>query len=82
MMKLVRLFTVALALLMAFAAANVSAQTGRQSDKMKKNIWQEKENADAYKSALERIPDSGAKYDPWGNMRTDPEPAPVKAKKK
>jgi hypothetical protein len=64
-------FTVA-ALVLALLAMPAHAQARRSHDDGDKKAdpkkLQEKQQADdkAYKAALERIPDSKEKYDPWG----------------
>jgi hypothetical protein len=63
-------FTVA-ALMLALLAMPVHAQArrppGGDDKKVDQKKVQEKQQADdkAYKAALERIPDSKEKYDPW-----------------
>ena len=41
----------------------------RQGDEKKTEQPEKKIDEKAYKAALERIPDSKEKYDPWGSMR-------------
>jgi len=41
----------------------------RQGDGKKTGQPEKKIDEKAYKAALERIPDSKEKYDPWGSMR-------------
>jgi hypothetical protein len=40
-----------------------------QGDEKKTERPEKKIDEKAYKAALERIPDSKEKYDPWGSMR-------------
>ena len=64
-----RVFTIA-AVMLALLAAPAHAQ-GHRSRGEDKKADQKKPQVDekAYKAALERIPDSKEKYDPWGSMR-------------
>jgi hypothetical protein len=62
-------FTVA-AVMLALLAAPVHAQTKRpQTDEKKKEQKAPEIDEQAYKAALERIPESKEKYDPWGVAR-------------
>lgn len=76
-------FTVAaviLALLAMPAHAQARRPAGGEEKKADQKKLQEKQQADdqAYKAALERIPESREKYDPWGVAR--PAEAGKKAK--
>jgi hypothetical protein len=56
----------------ALIAMPAQAQMGgkrRQGDDKKTEQPEKKIDEKAYKAALERIPDSREKYDPWGSMR-------------
>ena len=59
---------VALALIAMPAHAQMGAKR-RQGDEKKTEQPEKKIDEKAYKAALERIPDSKEKYDPWGSMR-------------
>jgi hypothetical protein len=67
-------FTIA-AVMLALLAMPAHAQARRPGGGEKKDVdqqkVQEKQRSDdkAYKAALERIPDSKEKYDPWGVAR-------------
>jgi hypothetical protein len=66
-----RIFTAAVVLL-AMMAMPAHAQLNakrHQGDEKKAEPAQNKVDEKAYKAALERIPDSKEKYDPWGSMR-------------
>jgi hypothetical protein len=63
------------AVMLALIAMPAHAQGKRHQDDQKRTERPEtKIDEKAYKAALERIPDSKEKYDPWGGMRP-PEPA-------
>ena len=67
-----KIFTVAVAVLALIAMpAYAQFKTGGrpQTEEKKSDIKQKKEDEKAYKAALERIPDSKEKYDPWGVAR-------------
>jgi hypothetical protein len=62
-----KIFTVA-AMMLALTAMPVHAQVNgkrHQGDAKKAEPTQNKVDEKAYKAALERIPDSKEKYDPW-----------------
>ena len=66
-----RIFTVAavtLALLAMPAHAQVNSKR-HQGDTKKAEPTENKVDEKAYKAALEKIPDSKEKYDPWGITR-------------
>ena len=64
-------FTVAMAMaMMALLAMPAHAQTRRPKEEARKTEEKKPEvDEKAYKAALERIPDSKEKYDPWGVAR-------------
>jgi hypothetical protein len=67
-----KIFTVMVAVAMlASIAMPVSAQfkKGESKDEKKVNTKQVKDDENAYKAALEKIPDPKDKYDPWGVAR-------------
>jgi hypothetical protein len=73
-MRLTRVFTVALAIgaLMALPA-HALAQARRPNPQDKKEEKKPVVDEQAYKAALERIPEPKEKYDPWGVARpTEP----------
>ena len=57
-----------LALIAMPAHAQMNAKR-HQGDEKKTEQKENKIDDKAYKAALERIPDSKEKYDPWGSMR-------------
>ena len=57
-----------LALIAMPAHAQMNAKR-HQGDEKKTERPEKKIDEKAYKAALERIPDSKEKYDPWGSMR-------------
>jgi len=58
------------AVILALLAMPAHAQARRPGGEGKKTDQQKPVVDDkAYKAALERIPDSKEKYDPWGSMR-------------
>ena len=64
-----RILVIAAAVL-ALTAASVQAQGRRQSNDAAKPIDNRpKVDENAYKAALERIPEPKDKYDPWGGAR-------------
>jgi hypothetical protein len=66
-----KILTVAAAML-ALIALPAHAQMGgkrHQADEKKTEQKENKVDEKAYKAALERIPDSKEKYDPWGITR-------------
>jgi hypothetical protein len=66
-----KILTVAAAML-ALIALPANAQMGgkrHQADEKKTDQKENKVDDKAYKAALERIPDSKEKYDPWGIAR-------------
>jgi hypothetical protein len=80
-------FTIAVAMLVLIAApayAQVGGKGGGGSatdeSKNRSDARQRKADESAYKSALEKIPDSKEKYDPWGVARPA-EPAKTMVKK-
>jgi hypothetical protein len=68
-----RIFTMVVAVLALIAMpahAQFKKGGGQTEDSnSKSDIKQKKENDKAYKAALERIPDSKEKYDPWSVAR-------------
>ncbi len=66
-MKTFTVAAVMLALLAVPAHAQARRPAGGDDKKVDQKKLQEKQQADdkAYKAALERIPDSKEKYDPW-----------------
>ncbi len=70
-MKTCTVAAIILALLAMPAHAQARRPAGGEEKKADQKKLQEKQQADdqAYKSALERIPDSKEKYDPWGVAR-------------
>jgi hypothetical protein len=64
-------FMVAAAALTLFAMPAQAQMAGKrhQGDDKKSEQKENKVDEKAYKAALERIPDSKEKYDPWGSMR-------------
>ena len=69
-MRLTRVFTVALAIGALLALpANALAQARRPNPQDKKEDKKPVVDENAYKAALERIPEPKAKYDPWGVAR-------------
>lgn len=66
------------AAVLALTVASVQAQMGggrrHQQDSGQKSDNKPKVDEKAYKAALERIPESKEKYDPWGGARPS-EPA-------
>lgn len=67
-----RIFTVAMAgALIAMLATPAYAQAKRPKEEAPKKTEETRPPVDekAYKAALERIPDSKEKYDPWGVAR-------------
>ena len=73
-MRLTRVFTVALAIGALLALpANALAQARRPNPQDKKEEKKPVVDEQAYKAALERIPEPKEKYDPWGAARpTEP----------
>ena len=68
MAKTLTIAAVTLALIAMPAHAQMGAKR-RQGDEKKTEQPEKKIDEKAYKAALERIPDSKEKYDPWGSMR-------------
>jgi len=70
-MKTCTIAAVILSLLVMPAHAQARRPAGGEEKKADQKKLQEKQQADdqAYKAALERIPDSKEKYDPWGVAR-------------
>ena len=66
--KTLTVAAVTLALIAMPAHAQMGAKR-RQGDEKKTEQPDKKIDEKAYKAALERIPDSKEKYDPWGSMR-------------
>ena len=66
--KTLTVAAVTLALIAMPAHAQMCAKR-RQGDDKKTEQPEKKIDEKAYKAALERIPDSKEKYDPWGSMR-------------
>ena len=58
-----------LAVLMGSASAQMGGGRQRGSDQRKSAPKAPKVDDKAYKAALDRIPDSKAKVDPWSNAR-------------
>ena len=69
-MRLTRIFTTALAIgaLMALPA-QATAQARRPNPQDKKEEKKPVVDEQAYKAALDRIPEPKEKYDPWGGAR-------------
>jgi hypothetical protein len=78
-MRRLLLTTAALALMVAPAAAQVGGKRNGGADHAP-GPAAPKLDEKAYKAALDRIPDSKEKYDPWGGVA--PAPAATPAKKK
>ena len=68
MAKTLTVAAVTLALIAMPAHAQMNAKR-HQGDEKKTERPEKKIDEKAYKAALERIPDSKEKYDPWGSMR-------------
>jgi hypothetical protein len=70
-MKTFTVVAIILALLAMPAHAQARRPQGGEDKKADQKKLQEKQQADdrAYKAALERIPESKEKYDPWGVAR-------------
>ena len=66
--KTLTVAAVALALIAMPAHAQMGGKR-HQGDEKKTERPEKKIDEKAYKAALERIPDSKEKYDPWGSMR-------------
>jgi hypothetical protein len=67
---MMRSFMVAAAMLALMAPAHAQLNTKRHLGEEKKTEQKKPEiDEKAYKAALERIPDSKEKYDPWGSLR-------------
>ena len=64
-------FTAAVAMLALIALLAYAQVNGKRHQGDEKKTEQKKPEVDekAYKAALERIPDSKEKYDPWGMAR-------------
>ena len=67
-MKIFTIAAVTLALMAMPAQAQMNAKR-HQGDAKKAEPKEQKIDEAAYKAALERIPDSKEKYDPWGIAR-------------
>ncbi|MEO8317000.1 MAG: hypothetical protein ABJA75_13335 [Bradyrhizobium sp.] len=63
-----RTFTIA-AVTLALLSTAANAQARRPHEEEKKKVEKPVVDEKAYKAALERIPDSKEKYDPWGVAR-------------
>jgi hypothetical protein len=61
--------TVALALLAAPASAQLNSKRHAGDEQKKADPGRPKVDENAYKAALERIPEPKEKYDPWGVAR-------------
>ena len=72
-MKTLTVAAVMLALIAIPAHAQMQGKRHTGSDEKKTDQKENKVDEKAYKAALERIPDSKEKYDPWGIARP-PEP--------
>jgi hypothetical protein len=66
-----KIFTIAAAALALIALPAHAQMAGKRHQGNEKKAEQKKPEVDekAYKAALERIPDSKEKYDPWGVAR-------------
>jgi hypothetical protein len=66
-----KIFTIAAAALALIVLPAHAQMTGKRHQGNEKKAEQKKPEVDekAYKAALERIPDSKEKYDPWGVAR-------------
>ena len=74
-MRLTRILTVALAIgALTAAPSAVLAQAKRPNPQDKKQEKKPEVDENAYKAALERIPEPKEKYDPWSGARPS-EPA-------
>ncbi len=74
-----RIFAIAaamLALLAIPAHAQARRPPGEQNEQKKTGQNKPPVDEKAYKAALERIPESKEKYDPWGTMRPEPAKKP------
>ena len=67
-MKTLTVAAVMLALIAIPAHAQMQGKR-HNSDEKKSDQKENRVDDKAYKAALERIPDSKEKYDPWGSMR-------------
>jgi len=77
-MRLMKIFTVALAIGALTALPHqVQAQARRPNPQEKKEEKKPEVDEKAYKAALDRIPESKEKYDPWSGARPS-EPAKKK----
>ena len=68
-MKTLTVAAVMLALIAIPAHAQMQGKRHAGSDEKKTGQKENKVDENAYKAALERIPDSKEKYDPWGIAR-------------
>jgi hypothetical protein len=68
MMRICTVAAVTLAMIAMPAHAQVNGKR-HQGDAKEAKPTENKVDEKAYKAALERIPDSKEKYDPWGSMR-------------
>ena len=77
-MRLTRIFTIALAIgALTALPYQAQAQTKRPNPQEKKEEKKPEVDEQAYKAALDRIPEPKEKYDPWGGARPS-EPAKKK----
>jgi hypothetical protein len=68
-MRAFTIATIALALLAAPASAQLNSKRHAGDAQTKADAARPKVDEKAYKAALEKIPDSKEKYDPWGVAR-------------
>jgi hypothetical protein len=68
-MKALSIAAITLALLAAPAHAQLNSKRHAGDAEKKADPGRPKVDEKAYKAALERIPESKEKYDPWGSMR-------------
>jgi hypothetical protein len=81
-MRVLTIATAMLALIAMPAYAQMGGGKRHQSNDTKTEPPAKKVDEKAYKAALERIPDSKEKYDPWGVARpADPTKNPAKKPK-
>lgn len=73
-MRILVIAAAGLALTVASAQAQMGGGRRQQQDSGRKADNKPKVDEKAYKAALERIPESKEKYDPWGGARPS-EPA-------
>lgn len=68
-MRILVIAAAVLALTVASAQAQMGGGRRHQQDSGQKSDNKPKVDEKAYKAALERIPESKEKYDPWGGAR-------------